>query len=57
MAPLHCSFLNGIPSRFMTMTGGTRIRSVEPGRKAGTDRRNTVVSTVLSELLKGAQDA
>jgi hypothetical protein len=45
--------LKGMPLRFATMTGGARIRDVEPGRKAGTDRRTTVGTTVTERIPEG----
>jgi hypothetical protein len=35
------------------MTGGARIRPAEPGWKAGTDRRNTVGTTVTERIPEG----
>ena len=43
----------GMPLGFATMTEGARIRYVKPGRKAGTDRRNTVGTTVPERIPEG----
>ena len=43
----------GMPSGFATMTEGARIRYVKPGRKAGTDRRSTVGTTVTERIPEG----
>ena len=43
----------GMPLCFATMTEGARIRYVKPGRKAGTDRRNTVGTTVTERIPEG----
>src|SRR5262249_36610453 len=39
--------------RFATLAGGARIRYAEPGRKAGTDRRTTVDTTVSEGIPEG----
>jgi hypothetical protein len=45
--------LLGTPLRSATMPGGARIRYAEPGRKAGTDRRSTVETTVTERIPEG----
>ena len=45
--------LRGMPLGFVTMTGGARIRYGKPGRKAGTDRRSTVGTTVTERIPEG----